>query len=108
MRLIDADSLLKDLNHDIKALDEYLGFSGAAAETLKTLKTIVKKRPSIDYTPVIHAHWVNDGPKLEGKSDWCHCSNCGLEEVKILAPYYLYCYNCGAKMDEELQNNKED
>lgn len=59
--------------------------------------------PSADVEPVRHGHWeadVCDRVSLAGKLEnfICYkCSACGMfscQETK-------YCYNCGAKMDEE-------
>lgn len=63
--------------------------------------------PTVDAEPVIHAHWeyVDYG----GCGNY-HCSNCraisgtqynGLEPILRLTKY---CPNCGAKMDEEEEN----
>lgn len=51
----------------------------------------VKKYPTADVSPVIHAHWIDT---LYG---W-KCSNCKEEQEYTL--YLKHCPNCGAKMNE--------
>ena len=54
----------------------------------------IKEIPAADVAPVVHGHWVCG----------CMCSVCGdAHGPKNLRhkPYYNYCPNCGAKMDEE-------
>ena len=48
-----------------------------------------------DVVPVIHAHWI-EHPKY---SIVCNCSNCGVSVRGTTGENY--CFNCGAKMDEE-------
>lgn len=65
--------------------------------------TAIDYAPSADVEPVRHGHWeadVCDRVSMAGKLEnlICYkCSACGMfscQETK-------YCYNCGAKMDEE-------
>lgn len=48
-----------------------------------------------DVVPVIHAHWI-EHPEY---SIVCNCSNCGVSVRGTTGENY--CFNCGAKMDEE-------
>ena len=51
--------------------------------------------PAADVAPVVHGKWVNG----------CQCSVCGDRHGPYNSrhrPYYNYCPNCGAKMDEEV------
>ena len=70
--------------------------------TLLDISREIRKLPTLDYEPVVYAHW-----KTEGKSDYLiqrRCSNCngmltqGTEQEK--SPF---CCHCGAKMDEEVK-----
>ena len=55
----------------------------------------IDRIPTADVAPVIHAHWIIN-PKY---SIVCNCSNCGVAVRGGLGENY--CFNCGAKMDEE-------
>ena len=60
-------------------LDEYYA--------LEKFKGTLGRIPAADVAPVVHGRWVYG----------CQCSVCGDRH----RPYYNYCPNCGAKMDEE-------
>lgn len=67
-------------------LDEYYA--------LEKFKGTLGRIPAADVAPVVHGHWVYG----------CQCSVCGDRHGPYNArhkPYYNYCPNCGAKMDEE-------
>ena len=51
-----------------------------------------------DVAPVVHGHFVHDGPRFAGGVDWWHCSNCG-RLVSGVETHFDYCPWCGAKMD---------
>lgn len=78
MRLIDADSLRKELYNSIE-LD-----CCSACE-------IVDNTPTIDAAPVAHAYWDCEGYSKQ-------CTNC-YSVIGFMEPYYNYCPHCGAKMD---------
>ena len=55
---------------------------------------IPKDTPAADVAPVVHGRWECG----------CQCSVCGDRHGPYNSrhrPYYNYCPNCGAKMDEE-------
>lgn len=56
------------------------------------------KEDAADVAPVVHGHFVHDGPRFTGGVDWWHCSNCGrlASGVEIR---FAYCPWCGARMD---------
>lgn len=56
------------------------------------------KEAAADVAPVVHGHFVHDGPRFTGCVDWWHCSNCGrlASGVEIR---FAYCPWCGARMD---------
>lgn len=65
----------------------------------------IKDAPTEDVAPVVHAKWKYRFDTGIYQSDFL-CSNCnGLIEfptaIKDDEIQYLYCPNCGAKMDEE-------
>ena len=50
--------------------------------------------------PVMHGHFIHDGPRFAGGIDWWHCSNCG-KLASGMEIFFDYCPFCGAKMDEK-------
>ena len=72
---------------------------GPNAERLKKFCIdTVNNVSAADVAPVVHGQWVNG----------CQCSVCGDRHGPYNSrhkPYYNYCPNCGAKMDEEEHNN---
>lgn len=64
--------------------------------------------PSADAVEVKHGKWSHDYIK-DGMeySDWfnLHCSVCGQMQFSTFGKWN-YCPNCGAKMDEEEQENE--
>ena len=54
--------------------------------------------PAADVAPVMHGHFVHDGPRFAGGVDWWHCSNCGRLAFGV-ETQFAYCPWCGARMD---------
>lgn len=61
---------------------------------------------SADVAPVRHERWVTTDENIGG-----HCSNCGMEcssvewgDDYLMKPTWNYCPNCGARMDEEVDD----
>lgn len=54
--------------------------------------------PAADVAPVVHGHFVHDGPRIAHGVDWWHCSNCGRLESGV-EMRFDYCPWCGARMD---------
>lgn len=54
--------------------------------------------PAADVAPVVHGHFVHDGPRIAHGVDWWHCSNCGWLASGV-ETRFDYCPNCGARMD---------
>ena len=77
-------------------ISEYTGIE------LYKLVDIVKEVPDADVAPVVHGHWVQKREMVRtiGAKNYT-CSECGKE-----AKYGNYCPNCGAKMDEEANDDK--
>lgn len=50
-----------------------------------------------DLAPVVHGHFVHDGPRFAGGVDWWHCSNCG-RLASGVETRFDYCPWCGARM----------
>ena len=54
----------------------------------------------LGYEPVRHGHWIDAYPKIEPNPMFQYgiCSVCGYEQS--VSKYLKFCPNCGAKMDE--------
>ena len=66
--------------------------------TAWSIKDGIESIPAADVAPVVHGRWECG----------CQCSVCGDRHGPYNSrhkPYYNYCPNCGAKMDEEEHNN---
>lgn len=61
------------------------------------VRTIIAGIPAADVAPVVHGHFVHDGPRFAGGVDWWHCSNCG-RLASGVETRFDYC-PCGARMD---------
>lgn len=55
-------------------------------------------RDVVRAAPVVHGHFVHDGPRFSGGVDWWHCSSCG-RLASGVETRFCYCPFCGAKMD---------
>ena len=90
MRLIDADTLLVELDeweNTEENSDRALGVVDA--------KVIACQMPTVDAVPVRHGKWIT---KSTGGEFFDCCSECGYVEWD--APN-KYCPHCGSRMDEE-------
>ena len=43
----------------------------------RLIPSFIVKQMMEHYAPVVHGHFVHDGPRFAGGVDWWHCSNCG-------------------------------
>lgn len=68
------------------------------ATAKKLVRSIVRRTPAADVAPVVHGHFVHDGPRFAGGVDWWHCSNCG-GLASGVETRFVYCPKCGARMD---------
>lgn len=59
---------------------------------------LIDNIPAADVAPVVHGHFVHDGPRFTSGVDWWHCSNCGRLATEV-ETRFDYCPNCGARMD---------
>lgn len=85
-----------DANETLEIIDNYIKSISITAKTetvVSAIKDIVRLiSPTLDYEPVVHAHWIDAD---YGK--WKKCSHC----FRTNQYYSKYCPWCGAKMDEE-------
>ena len=56
----------------------------------------ILKIQAADVAPVVHGRWI-----YKGDSDMWVCSRCGRSVNADPEGIDLYCYHCGAKMDEK-------
>lgn len=106
-RIIDADKAIEYLENHKRVAKEN-NFMLAADEDA-IIKFISEKCPTIDPDSLIpHGRWI-EGKEIEEGTEipMGVCSICGdsynLEEFPFatLCDYFIYCPNCGAKMDKE-------
>lgn len=57
--------------------------------------------PAADVAPVVHGRWIYKG---DSDNMW-ECSRCGRGVNANPEGIDLYCYHCGAKMDEKENDN---
>lgn len=69
-------------------------------EYLSVVQNAVRNIPAADVAPVVHGHFVHDGPRFDHGVDWWHCSNCG-RLASGVETRFDYCPWCGARMDEK-------
>lgn len=88
-KYIDADVLKSKIFCD----------NPAGMDLYKALMTFIDHFPAADVTPIVHAHWVDDGL-------FSICSNCCKYRIFPGEEYdFVYCPRCGAKMDESVNND---
>ena len=111
MRLIDADEVIRDLA-SLKYSKEYGKVGATYNLAIDDCIGEIKATPTALYAePVKHAHWIPDERETGEGSNTYKCSACG--EIQMLIEGtpkengWKYCPNCGAKMDEEEENNHE-
>ena len=124
MRLIDADKLENTLSgweEEYKAGIIQDGrtkdlFSDGILSAMFTVFGEIKKAPTVDAVPVVHASWGN-WKSESGKVAGYVCNNCGFVMLDRPNDYLQlsalrYCPNCGCKMirgkkDEDSQNIRD-
>ena len=72
----------------------------SAAEKGK-IRAAIEKELGEDVKPVVHAHWELSPADTAYDNVWI-CSNCGEDFIRHRKPNFIYCPNCGAKMDDEV------
>ena len=92
MRLIDEEAFLKtEIDRCGSA-----PLVGTCTSDNEYLSEKLKKAPTIEAKPVVHGRWI-----YKGDSDMWVCSRCGRSVNADPEGIDLYCYHCGAKMDEK-------
>lgn len=100
VRPIDANALG---NYKIEISKEIMECNPDIKETFAIFGAAIDRQPTLDYEPVVHAHWFLE--REPNGSPYCfHCSNCDSDSHYIgIKTAYDFCPNCGAKMDEEVK-----
>ena len=83
----------------IKGAFEYPEYYGTA---IRLAVNAIKKIPTIEAKPVVHAHWVS-ASKKQGVNIGMKCSLCGarIKNSEFFNGNHNYCHKCGAQMDEK-------
>ncbi len=98
----------------IKCEDELLGFVYKVAHD--DIIEIIKDESTTDVEEVRHGEWVRDADLIDGDV-WVRwsCSKCGYARTRGwedteagTKPQAKLCENCGARMDEEEDENAEE
>ena len=95
---IEREALLNHLKHRVAPMSDGEQLIKGVNLALEILEEAVAMLSAADVAPVVHGRWVYG----------CQCSVCGDRHGPYNSrhkPYYNFCPNCGAKMDEEEHNN---
>jgi len=93
-RYIDAEKAMARIREERKVC-----YRGDINWGLAVAETFIYDMPTEDVAPVVHAHWI----QVQNYSQYM-CSACG--GITIFEDGEYYCSNCGAKMDEEIKEEK--
>ena len=87
-RLIDADALMRDIARYHLSDGKFQHW--------------VEVQLTVDAVPVRHGKWIDEGQYADyyPHHAWL-CSECGEQLIENGTPWYKYCPNCGARMDEK-------
>ena len=100
MRLIDAEAFLKT---EIERCGS-APLVGTCTSDNEYLSDRLKKAPTIEAKPVVHGRWISKNPH---GYEWVFvCSNCDYIDGYPFNDRSNYCPNCGAKMDEPVDESK--
>ena len=71
------------------------------------LKCFVEGIHAADVAPVRHGRWIDAYPDIEPNPMFMYgiCSECGFEQG--ISKYLNYCPNCGARMAEDIDEQKK-
>ena len=87
---------LIDLENEFQQYKPLQGFEHAMYRKVCEVEIAIGKTPAADVAPVRHGRWKRYGKNLG------ECSECG----EIVSVRNYYCPNCGAKMDEPIDESK--
>ena len=100
MRLIDAEAFFEE---EFKRCGDF-PLVGTCSKDNEYLGNRLSVAPTIEAKPVVHAHWIS---KNHHGYEWIFvCSNCDYIDGYPFNDRSNYCPNCGAKMDEPIEESK--
>ena len=101
MRLIDADALIADLEHDVAIDEDMLDYEELTEINRVNIQFDKDCKQNainlLNHTPTIEpkkGRWIDKSNGIEGA--WNYCSVCGEQAIDL----YDFCPNCGADMRE--------
>lgn len=69
------------------------------------VRKVLNEQPDTDVVPVVHAHWIFPyGDSKDYGDVLMQCSHCHTAVLKHFSDSHKYCPGCGAKMDEETED----
>ena len=76
---------------------------------IEVSRTAIRKLPAADVAPVRHGRWitrmeVSETPYYRAYTPVWKCSECELDYDPGVCKQIKYCYNCGAKMEKEVED----
>lgn len=112
MRLIDADQMAIDeskayLSAQCQIKDELAQYVNAVVHT--KIQRLIADTPTVDAAPLVHERWIDRDRRLS-------CPVCGNQVhlgtddplVREIEKFkHKFCFNCGAKMDEVMNNENK-
>ena len=105
MRLIDADSLVRNIKKWEKYIGNYEKEIPYNEDIYVSIMMTIEDEPTVDAVPVRHGHYVGEADGYANGElvyDVWKCSECGcVFEDDYEKPTYNYCPNCGADMRGE-------
>lgn len=107
VRPIDANALLRFIDEQMEVTKRIerntMGIEADGTALMDLIRYQVTSAPTIDYAPVVHAHWIaTDGFEQETNEREFKCSNCGKVDKQGIWSDVPYCWHCGARMDEQI------
>ena len=100
MRLIDAEAFFEE---EFKRCGDF-PLVGTCSKDNEYLGNRLSVAPTIEAKPVVHAYWIS---KNDHGYEWIFvCSNCDYIDGYPFNDRSNYCPNCGAKMDEPIEESK--
>lgn len=105
-RLIDCDKLCEDLLERWHVADK--NKENQIIQLMADVVTpIIASQPTVDVAQEKHGHWIDRGYLGNDNRDYM-CSVCGAGETHTPRVEVRYCWNCGARMDEECDNDNAE
>lgn len=108
---IEREALLNHLKHRVAPMSDGEQLIKGVNLALEILEEAVEMLPAADVAPVVHGHWSKSlGDETLTENGFVHdkkysCMNCWWGVCCATKLDFNYCPNCGAKMDEEVEDD---